>query len=154
HRACNQENGNRTPIDLKAPFRQFDFLPHAPTELVLRTEVRVPDSDFLSDLSALFDPESSLSKSDILLLRSTSVDTGPAGSTHRPTDGLRRVAGIKDFGKAGDGSLWALRPEVSAYLANEAAGLRIATQSVREFHDVVDAEHADAEAAGFSFWTR
>lgn len=144
-------NGAR-PIDLKVPFRQVDIDRVTQLNLILRALSSAPSSGVF-DFDAVSGAWESLSKADLLLLKATGRGAAPGGVMRPVGEEGRRVAGIRDFG-TGDQGEWVLRPEVPAYLANQAAALRIATQSVRELRGDNDEVVADDEALGFSVWTK
>ncbi len=141
-------------IDLKAPFRHFDQPNPQQTNFSFLATSSAKDGESLIDIAGLVNAMDSLSKSDLLLLRATTNDAGPLLTPQAPTVEERHVSGIKDYGTGDDRGSWTLRPEVPAYLANEAAGLRIATQSVRELRNSIAPTASVTDDNGFSFWLR
>lgn len=148
--ACDSDSRNQAKaIDLAAPSLQLDFVELWQKGAMADVNVRWRGSRFL-DLGSMFNFRDALSESDMLLLSATSIDAGSSDVEDETQEAQRVVAGLMDFGTGGGAG--ALRPEVASYLANQMAGLSMATQSVRALRDRLEAQ--PAEQPGFALWLR
>lgn len=151
-KSCEPERSTRT-IDLRIPFeQQFDFVELWQTRALPDKGVRrARGGGGLFAFADKFDFNDMLSKSDLLVLKSTSVDPSPS-LTQLGSETERVVFGVNELHSAAGSTSLMLRPEVSSYLANQAAGLSIATQSVRALRDRLDTGKPLQQ--GFSLWVR
>jgi outer membrane autotransporter protein len=149
--SCEAQRSETRTINLNLPFEPFDLTELWQQRALPDKGVRRARGGGLFSFADQFDFNDVLSKSDLLVLKATSLDPSPSVET-LGSESERVVAGLSELQSSSETGSWMPRPEVSSYLANQMAGLSIATQSVRALRDRLDAGRP--EEGGFSLWVR